>query len=214
MSGLWCLSRPQVDRLRALRGRGGPSVSFLRFGVDEHFYSAAEYPDRPLVLSVGGDRDRDTATLFAALGRVRAEQPAARIVVQTSSTLPPPDGVEVFRHLRHTELRELYREASVVVLATRPNLHVSGMTVSLEAMATGRPVVVTHTPGMDDYVDAEVGVPVTLGDHEALASGVIGLLGRPDDARAMGERGRARVEQRHTSAGMARDLAAIIGGRA
>ncbi len=64
----------------------------------------------------------------------------------------PPEGVQVVRHLPHAELRDLYTTASVVVIPTRPNLHASGMTVALEALATARPVVVTDTPGMHQYV--------------------------------------------------------------
>ena len=130
---------------RCARSYPGVPVEYVRFGIDHEFFSArSRIPRSPRVVSVGGDRDRDAETLFRALSRVHDARPDVELVVQTASDLPPPDGVATIRHLPHAQLRELYASASVVAIATRPNLHVSGMTVSLEAMATGRPVVATR----------------------------------------------------------------------
>lgn len=212
MDGVWCLSRAQLEPLADLLGAGAPPVSFVRFGVDADFYRLRPYPDQPLVVSVGGDRDRDAATLFAALEQVLRAVPRARAVVQTTSELTPPAGVERVRHLPHRELRDLYARASVVAVATRPNLHVSGMTVSLEAMSTGRPVVVTGSPGMDDYVvDGEHGWVAPGGDAAALAERVVDLLRDPGRAAATGARGRRAVEEGLTDAHLAARLRAAVG---
>ena len=212
MDGVWCLSRAQLEPLADLLGAGGPPVSFVRFGVDADFYRPQPYPDEPLVVSVGGDRDRDAATLYAALEQVRRAVPQARVVVQTTSDLAPPAGVERVRHVPHRALRDLYARASVVVVATRPNLHVSGMTVSLEAMATGRPVVVTGSPGMDDYVvDGEHGRVAPSGDAGALAEGVVDLLRDPARAAETGARGRRAVEDGLRDVHLAARLRTAIG---
>lgn len=212
LDGLWVISRGQVDSLRDFVGEDGPPIRYFRFGVDADFYAARPYPERPLVLSVGGDRDRDPATLFAALEQVRAEVPDAEIVVQTTSDLTPPEGVTTVRHVPHTELRDLYARASVVVVATRDNQHASGMTVSLEAQATGRPVVMTRTAGIEDYVDHErTGLLVPVGDGAALAQGVTRLLQDPGLAAAYGRAGRAAVEEGMTTGHMVRSLASFIG---
>ena len=65
----------------------GPVV----FGVDSDFFSLAPYPERPLVVSVGGDRDRDPKTLFAALEHVQRARPEVEIIVQSrwESSAPP-----------------------------------------------------------------------------------------------------------------------------
>jgi len=212
VDGVWCLSRAQLEPLADLLGDGAPPVSFVRFGVDADFYRQQPYPDEPLVVSVGGDRDRDAATLYAALEQVRRAVPRARVVVQTTSDLTPPAGVERVRHVPHRELRDLYARASVVAVATRPNLHVSGMTVSLEAMATGRPVVVTGSPGMEDYVvDGEHGWVSPTGDAGALAERVVDLLRDPARAAAAGERGRRAVEAGLSDAHLAARLRAAVG---
>jgi glycosyltransferase involved in cell wall biosynthesis len=211
MSGLWVISRGQVEPLRRFVGEDGPPVGFFTFGVDADFFAARPWPERPMVLSVGGDRDRDPATLFAALARVHAERPDVELLVQTTSDAPPPEGVAVVPHVSHRELADLYARASVVAVATRDNLHASGMTVSLEAMATGRPVVMTDTPGIEDYVVHErTGLLAPVGDPEALAGHVLRLLRDEDEARRFGAAGRAAVEDRLTTRHLAASLAAFV----
>ena len=83
--------------------------------------------------------------------------------------------------------------ASVVAVAARHNLHVSGMTVSLESMATGRPVVVTGTPGMHAYVeDGVCGLHAAPGRAAEMADHIIDLLDSPREAAVMGRAGRER----------------------
>jgi glycosyltransferase involved in cell wall biosynthesis len=212
LDGLWCLSRPQVDAVRDWLGADAPPVSFLGFGIDERFYRfAPEYPERPRVVSLGGDRDRDPATLFAALELVLRERPEVECVVGTTSTLPAPDGVRTVDFVPHARAVDLYASASVVALATRPNLHASGMTVGLEAMSVGRPVVACATAGMEDYfLHGETGFLVPPQDPEAMAARILELLADRDRAAAMGRRGREHVEQGHTTATMCRRLAEIV----
>jgi hypothetical protein len=211
---VWCLSRPQVEVARTWLGPSAPPVAFLRFGVDERFFTASEYPDgAPLVVTVGGDRDRDTAMMFEALRLIGEREPTAEIVAQTSSRLPPPPGVRTVPRLSHIELRRLYRRASVVVVATRPNVHVSGMTVLLEAQASARPVVATDTPGMSDYVGDRVGgllVPAAAGE---LAEAALAILGDRARAAAMGRAARAKVCVEHTTVTMAEQLRGLLAER-
>ena len=209
-TGLWTLSTAQVEPLVDLFGRGGPPVRPIVFGVDTEFFGVHAYPERPLVVSVGGDRDRDPVTLFAALEVIRQARPDVEVVVQSRTDARPPAGVTVVPHLTHVELRELYQRMSIMVLATRPNLHVSGMTVSLEARATGRPVVITGSPGMEDYVGEDDSVVVAHGDSGGLAAGVIDLLDDPKWASRMGEAGRLNVLARHTEATMCRQIVDVV----
>lgn len=212
MNGLWVISRAQQEAVERLVGDDGPPVGFFRFGVDAEFFRPAPQAEKPFVLSVGGDRDRDTATLFQALAAVHRRAPDTEILVQTSSSLPAPDGVTKVARVSHSELAALYARASVVVIATRPNLHASGMTVSLEAMATSRPVVMTDTPGIGDYVfDQQTGFLTPVGDAPAMAERVLQLLADAALADEFGRAGRAAVESGLTSSQMVRELAAFTG---
>lgn len=209
--GLWVLSRAQEEVLRDWLGADTPPISYLPFGIDEGFFTPHPYPARPYVISLGRDRDRDPATLFEALEEVKRRRPDVQIGVQTMATSKPPAGVHVLPLMPHSELRKLYRASTVVAVATRPNVHVSGMTVALEAMATCRPVVMSDTPGMSGYVEHGVtGILVKPQNAECMAAGILDLLGSPNAAAQMGERGRKRVEARHTTQRMASTLSAII----
>jgi glycosyltransferase involved in cell wall biosynthesis len=213
LDGVWCLSRPQVPVLEEWLGEDGPPVHFLKFGIDETFYRfRPDMPQRPKVVSLGGDRDRDPATLFAALELVLRELPDVECVVQSKAVAPPPPGVTKIDFIPHAQARDLYASASVVALATRPNLHVSGMTVGLEAMAVGRPVVACATPGMSDYVDdGTTGLLVPPQDPERMAQAVLSLLADRDRAAAMGHAARRWVEADLTTTAMCERLLHIIG---
>jgi hypothetical protein len=215
-AGLWVLSKAQLGPLRTWLGGDWMDprapVEQLLFGVDQEFYRPQPWPQgRPQVLSVGADRDRDTATLLQAMEVVRARRPDVRILVQVRDGQALPEGVERLPLMSHARLREVYANTSVLVLATRENLHVSGVTAALEAMASGRPVVVTATAGMTDYVRPnDWGFLAPPRQAEQLGERTLQLLDDPAFARQMGERGRHEVESTLNTARMMQDLSALI----
>jgi glycosyltransferase involved in cell wall biosynthesis len=213
MDALWTLARPQVERVESWLGDGHPPVHHLPFGVDTEFYAPSAYPEQPLVTSIGGDRDRDPETLYGALELVLRARPDVRVVIGSKSPLPVPAGVERHEFIPHDEVRRLFARASVVAIATRPNWHVSGMTVALEAGACARPVVTCATPGMDDYVvPGETGELVPPQDSEAMAAAILGLLDDRDRAARMGRAAREHVVARHSTSVMCDALRAIALG--
>lgn len=213
MDALWTLARPQVEQVESWLGDGRPPVHYLPFGVDTDFYAPTAYPEPPLVTSIGGDRDRDPETLYTALELVLRARPDTRVVIGSKSPLPVPSGVERHEFIPHDEVRRLFARASVVAIATRPNWHVSGMTVALEAGACARPVVTCATPGMDDYVvPGETGELVPPRDPEAMAAAVLGLLDDHDRAARMGRAARDHVVAHHSTTVMCEALRAIALG--
>lgn len=211
MSSVWVLSRGQLDALDRLLP-AGTARDVVLFGVDEDFFFPTPPPERPLVFSAGGDRDRDHATLVEAFKRVVAARPEVEAVLQTRHEVPDAGPVKVVAHLTHRQLREHYQRASVVAIATRPNLHVSGMTVSLEAQASGRPVVLTGTPGADDYVvEGKTGFLVGSGRADEIAERLVHLVDDPGSAHALGQQARTRVEDGFTSRHLADRLGAAVG---
>lgn len=210
---VWTLSAAQVPALVRL-GVPASRVEHLLFGVDADFFTArgSDEVDPELVVSVGNDRHRDWGTLLAAFERVRRARPSARLEVVTRSPLPAADGVTVRAYVAHDELRNLYARAAVVALPTLPNLHVSGMTAALEAQATGRPVVLSDTPGARDYVDHDrTGWTVPVGDPEALAETLLtALAGGRSLVAGLGAAARLAVDTRHSTAHQAARLACLI----
>lgn len=208
---LWVLSKAQIPILEKWLGARRPKIAFLPFGIDYNFFSYSPYPERPRILSIGSDRDRDHETLLKAMTLVHEARPQVEIVVQSNSERATPSAIRRIDKVGHAALRDLYASASITVVATRPNVHVSGMTVALESLAVGRPVVITDTPGMADYVREGVdGHRVPPGDFSALAERTIQLIDQREKSLLLGRHGSDHVKKEHTSRSMAKHLSDLF----
>ncbi len=105
------------------------------------------------------------------------------------------------------DLARVYADLDVLVVSSRNE----GTPVSIiEAMAAGRAVVATAVGGIPDMItDGETGRLVAAGDEVALAGAVLDILGKPDVARAMGERARQVAVARYGAARLVRDMEAL-----
>lgn len=82
--------------------------------------------------------------------------------------------------------------------------------VVIEAMAAGKPVVVSRTPPLTEIVtNGDTGHLVPPQDPEALAGALLDLLEDPGRAAAMGSRARMRVLDEFTAARMAEQTLAV-----
>jgi glycosyltransferase involved in cell wall biosynthesis len=188
-------------------------VHEITLGIDADFYAQQLWPvGSRVVASAGDDRLRDHATLIAAIRSLRADGIDATLELATTSPVDLPADLGTL-HARRMggAMRQVYRRSTVVAVALVPNKVGSGLTVVLEAMASGRPVVVTANPGMAGYVEHGVtGLLVPPEDPAALADAIGELLADPVRAMEMGRAGRAAVEARFTSRHMAEDLAGLL----
>ena len=214
---LGVLSSAQVPALVERFGVREASVRIVPFGVDADFFTPGPAPADPdLVVTVGNDRHRDWPTALAAFAHVRQRRPATRLVVvsRTAGAVVPltgADGVEVVQHLPHRALRDLLRTASAVLVTTRPNLHASGITAALEALATARPAVGSATAGMADYAPPGGGLTlVPPGDAAAAGEALLEILRDPGRAQEEGSAGRRSVEERFSTARQAAHLAHLL----
>ena len=144
----------------------------------------------------GGDSLRDYGPLLAAADGMEAE-------VTVASRWPRPE--RLARNVRLGPLpsaryHEELRQAAVVVVPLEPRGDRSaGQQTYLNAMVLGKPVVVTDSLGVREYVDdRQTGLIVPPGDTRALRAALDWLLDpeNADQAQAIGARARAAALER------------------
>ena len=214
-AGVVCMSTAGRDRLLALTGADPRNVHAALLGVDERFWTPAAPAQNGYVLTVGRDLARDYATFARAVEGL----PVRALIAAGPANLAAvdlPANAEARFDIGADEVKDLYAGAGCVVVPTRREdyrygTENSGTIALLEAMASGRPVVVTERSTLAEYVRAgETALTVAPEDPAALRAAIETLLGDPERARKLGERGRRQVEESHTTRHFAARLAGII----
>ncbi|MFF1438474.1 glycosyltransferase [Streptomyces sp. NPDC058295] len=208
---LVCVS--EAERTTGLRARIGGQVSVIPNGIDpERFHPASVDtvrasllpeldPAAPLVVCVGRlCRQKGQDVLLTAWTDIARKVPGARLVLVGDG----PDGERLRSRAPESVLFAgavadavpWYQAADLVVLPSRWE----GMALApLEALACGRPVVVTDVDGARESLPAAL-APRCLVPAEnpaALAGAVAGLLLDPLLREALGHQGRRHVLTTH-----------------
>lgn len=209
---IYPLGRNQVDYIRR-RWTTRADVRFIPQHVDAEFYRpAAPSPDGP-VLSVGDDGGRDFDTLLAAFAGLDAT-----LLLKSSWVLPdaaPPNVQAVRARLDAHAYRALFQQAPLVVVPLRPMVTASGVGTVLEAMAMGKALIVSDSPGIRDYVvHEETALIVPCGDAPAMRAAIKRLLREPDTRARLGAAARGFIERHCTYAAHVAKLAAALRGLA
>jgi glycosyltransferase involved in cell wall biosynthesis len=162
--------------------------------------------DGPLILNIGHCADhKGQRDLVSAAPAVLARHPGARIVIAGDGELLPDllaqaeelglGGRVLFPGFR-TDVPALLRAADLFCFPSR--LEGLGTSV-LDALALRCPVVSTTAGGIPEMIDSGVhGLLVPPRDPGALAAAMLRVLDQPEQARAMAEAGRRRVEEEFT----------------
>ena len=213
----------RASRLRELLRISPDTVGELPNGVDAQRFRPgvdgrpvrAKYGLKPtdrVVLFVGAlDRAhyfKGIEVLLQALAHVRDER--LRLLVVGDGNLQPTyhrqaaelrlgDRVIFAGQVSDEELPVHYACCDVLVLPSTTMGEAFGV-VLLEAMACAKPVIASNLPGVRSVVShGEDGLLVEPGDVDDLAEKMQILLAEgPQRRRAMGQRGRAKVEQKYT----------------
>jgi glycosyltransferase involved in cell wall biosynthesis len=183
----------------------GPSAKpvFVPLYTDVDFFqpqAGRDVEPLPYVVSIGLDKGRDFDLLIKATAGLGPplKIKAGRYPVPLDRTLFPH--VEIIdRFLPYRELRDLYDRAAVVAITTHDTPNACGVTSLMEAMAMGKPVVVSNNPALADYLppaELEAAIVAPIGDAGALRGAIADLLANPQKALAMGERARAYAQER------------------
>lgn len=180
-------------------------ISVIPNGVDlDRFRPGDQSPD-PLQILFAGRLipQKGPDVLLRAFGAVLRRHPDATLTIAGDGTqrlylerlarfLGLRQRVRFLGWQSPGQLAELYRDCAVLAV---PSLYEPFGLVALEAMASGRPVVVSRVGGLAEIVEDEIsGFAVEPGDHLDLATRLAALLSDPGLARAMGRAARRRAE--------------------
>lgn len=196
----------------------GAKIRRIAFHADDSFYRPSLVTDSAgaNLISAAGLEWRDYPTLLAAAARLpqvafklAAASPWSKHSNETEGR-SLPDNVSVRRY-EYGELRQLYADSDVVAVPLYENDFQAGVTTMIEAMAMGKPVIVTQTTGQTDVIiHGENGVVVPPNDPDAWETELCRLLADADERRRLGENARRWVENHATLDRWARTIAASV----
>lgn len=203
VNGAICLNDNSAERLQALgldnvvRVMWGPDLGFRGYECDP--------PERFSVVSIGRS-GRDMQSLLRALGAVD-KVPA---VVNTQTSVLPPNtqtfdklathtiGTPNFDPMSYARPIEAYRYASIFVVPLIRQFDTPvGLTEVNDALALGRPIVMTRSRSLGFDIEAEgLGIWVDPGDVEGLINAITMLRDDESMRREMGANARSFAERR------------------
>jgi glycosyltransferase involved in cell wall biosynthesis len=197
-----CLS--QYNFLRKYLNLSESQIRFWWYPVDCDYFKPGDISEqkiRPLIASVGLEM-RDYSTLAKATENLDVDVKIAGFS-QFRPGLPrvfprviPANMSNEFYQL--PELLQLYQNADIVAVCLRPSNWSAGLTALLEAMACKRPVVVTRTEGLNDYLqDTDALTIVEPGDYLGVQKSILHLLNNPQEAEEKADKAYHIVNQRN-----------------
>jgi glycosyltransferase involved in cell wall biosynthesis len=195
---LACISRAETNYLRATLGHH-QDIAYIPFGVDSDYWTPQGQPG-DYALAIGNDPSRDWEFLVSAW---KPSYPPLRIV--TNRPLPPlpPNVIRIAGDWRSEvladwEVRELYRGARFVVVPMRQTIQPAGQSVTLQAMACARPVLISDIIGLwdRDLLRRDTCLLHGVGDSAELQRNIEYLLDDPGAGESIGQAARAAVVTR------------------
>jgi glycosyltransferase involved in cell wall biosynthesis len=236
-------SRRQYELAIDELGVSANKLALVPYQADTEFWQPQAVPEERLICSAGLEF-RDYPTLVEAVGGLDV-----RVVIgaashwskrrNTAADAQPSNNVEV-DSFDYFALRALYARSAIVVVPLDDVDFQAGVTTILEAMAMGKPVIVTHSAGQTDVVEdrrqitrgdqprnrpesllrqvaAEAGVTlepngfyVPPSDPGALRRAIVYLLERPEERARLGAAGRRTMERLADLNQYVRRLSALV----
>jgi phosphatidylinositol alpha-1,6-mannosyltransferase len=206
------------DHLISVQGVSAERIRVLPWALDPDFETRsvagphstlpADFPPGRVILSVGRwlatERYKGMDTLILAMSRLLLRWPDLQLLIVGTGDdrgwleqIARDSGVQKHVHflagVPYGQLAACYEAAEIFALPSRGE---GFGFVYLEAMAHGKPVIGGAHGGAPEVIqDGATGYLVQHGETVQLATSIDALLSNPENARRMGEAGRARVEK-------------------
>ncbi|MAJ45807.1 MAG: hypothetical protein CBC35_00635 [Planctomycetes bacterium TMED75] len=206
---IWTLNEDNTRLLEELGAtRGGSRIHCMDSdGVDLEKFPASPLPEHPTFTFIGRLMTSKGFDLFLeAAQQALKEEPGMRFIVagepdrkHRSESQSQLEQMSAEGSLQYEgfvdDLPELLKRSSCIVL---PSYHEGRPRSVLEALATGRPVVVSDAVGCRDVIEHEVhGLIVPIGNAMTLASSMVQLARHQDQISQMGAAARRLAETRY-----------------
>lgn len=148
------------------------------------------------IVAAGNDMTRDWDIVLQAFGN----RPKYELVIinrdLSDDLLDRYKNLTIPRLPSMAEFRRLYASATYVAVPLHENIY-SGITVALEAMAMGVPVIATNSGGIPTYLGEDEAILIAPGDTAGWVSATSSQS--PADRSAMAERASARFQREEYS---------------
>ncbi len=181
-------------------------IVLLHEQTDTRFFSpgpASPTKLRPVIASVGLEK-RDYRTLAEATHdlpvdvRISAFSADVKPLRKSLPQVLPANMTQ--RFYEWPDLLQLYRDADIVAVPLFAGRDTSGVTTLLEAMSCARPVIVTGTPGLSDYLKTPgIASIVEPQDAAGLRAAIVRWLDHPQDAATAAAAAHQRTVTHHNS---------------
>jgi glycosyltransferase involved in cell wall biosynthesis len=191
-----CSSRRECDYYARAFRWPERKLAFVTILTDPQWLTFANQRAEPFMVSAGRTF-RDYATLLQAF-----DDSGPNLVIVTSKSslagLSVPPHVTVFYDLPLKELGELLARSMAVIVPLEDRPISIGQSVVLQAMAMGKPVIVTAVNGTVDYIThMETGLLVPPGDALALRDEAHRLAADERLRQRLGDAAIRQVRERH-----------------
>lgn len=228
------LKAPKADPKKLVVGHWGADLSFydkikaeLKVEQISPSHHNTPSPSHPLTPSPSfiatGKEQRDQPTLIEAFNRT-GRHLILYIGINPNPNVPnpnleavercePADNIDVVKicGLLPYEIAREVAKADCVVICCHRTRYTAGLTTVVEALALGLPIICSRNPQIPvDFDRLGCGISVEYGDVEGWQRAVEYIATHPDEARLMGERGRALAEQMFNDERCAKEVAEWI----
>jgi glycosyltransferase involved in cell wall biosynthesis len=128
-------------------------------------------------------------------------------------SLHPAQNIEIHygdRPIPH-EIALMVAQSHCVCICCQKSNYTVGLTTVVEALALGKPILCTRNPQMPMDIEAEgCGFWIEVGDVEGWKEKLIFIATHPEEAEAMGKRGRALAEQCYNAKQCGKEVAEVM----
>lgn len=191
---LVCLNQHTKKFMERNLGVSDAQSPVIHWGTDLSFYNVSSRFDSLIVSA--GTCFRDYSTLCKALQEVKIE---TRIFSggKYLPELPVPRYVYFAKqYIGYNELLSWYDRALFIAIPLIKKTTLVGLSSLLDAMAVGKPVVMTRNPCIDIDIEKEgIGIWVEPGDIMGWRKAIKYFVDNPNQAKAMGQKGRDLCER-------------------